>query len=67
MRIPGTYRFRRLIDCKDASRLVSQKIDGPLPVGSALRLWLHLMWCKTCQRFEQQAKFLRQLMQKYRR
>ncbi|MBA3507531.1 MAG: zf-HC2 domain-containing protein [Betaproteobacteria bacterium] len=67
MRLPGTHRFARSISCKEASRLISQKIDSPLAFGRALRLRLHLMWCKACQRFEHQAKFLHAVMQKYRK
>jgi len=67
MRIPGTRRIAHSISCKDATRLISQKIDDPLPFGRALRLRLHLMWCKACQRFEQQTEVLHAILQKYRR
>ena len=67
MRIPGTRRIAHSISCKDATRLISQKIDDPLPFGRALRLRLHLMWCHACQRFEHQVKFLHEVMRKYRK
>jgi len=67
MRIPGTRRLGEWISCKDASRLISRNIDNPLPFRSVLRLRLHLMWCKACQRFEQQTEALHAILQKYRR
>lgn len=47
--------------------MISRKLDGPLPFGRALLLRLHLMWCLACQRFEKQAKFLHEVMRKYRK
>jgi len=67
MRIPGTHRIAHSITCKDATHLISRKLDGPLPFGRALLLRLHLMWCLACQRFEKQAKFLHEVMRKYRK
>lgn len=56
----------RLLDCKDATRLISRELDGPLPLGRRLRLRLHLLWCDACRRFARQAVFLRLAMERYR-
>ena len=55
-----------IISCKDASRLVSRKEDGPLPAWQRVTLRLHLSVCAACTRFERQLAFLRTAMQKYR-
>ena len=56
----------RLLDCKDATRLISRELEGPLPLGRRLRLRLHLLWCDACRRFSRQALFLRLAMERYR-
>jgi predicted anti-sigma-YlaC factor YlaD len=55
-----------LLDCKEATRLISRALDGPLPLGRRMRLSLHLLWCDACRRFERQAAFLRLVLQRYR-
>jgi Putative zinc-finger len=57
--------MRRLISCKDASRLISQIQDGPVPLGQRLRVRVHLLWCEACKRFERQIRFLRVMMRHY--
>jgi hypothetical protein len=56
----------RLLDCRDATRLISRELDGPLPWGRRLRLRLHLFWCGPCRRFLRQALLLRAAMRRYR-
>jgi hypothetical protein len=55
-----------IISCKDASRLVSQREEGPLSSWQRLVLRLHLSVCAACSRFEKQIAFLRTAMQRYR-
>jgi len=55
-----------LVDCKEATRLISRELDGPLPLGRRVRLRLHLLWCDACRRFERQAAYLRIAMRRYR-
>jgi hypothetical protein len=55
-----------IISCKDASRLVSQREEGPLSAWQRLVLRLHLSVCAACTRFEKQISFLRTAMQRYR-
>jgi len=61
--------FRRLgglLDCKEASRLISREQDNPLPFGRRMLLRLHLAFCTACTRFSQQTAFLREAMRRYR-
>ena len=66
MRIPGTRPIARLITCKEASRLISQELDHPLPWHRRLVLRVHLLWCEACRRYNRQARFLREAMRRYR-
>jgi hypothetical protein len=47
------------ITCKQAHRLVSERMDRPLSNGERLRLWLHLRFCVACSRFEQHMAAIR--------
>jgi hypothetical protein len=55
-----------IISCRDASRLVSRREEGPLSSWQRLVLRLHLSVCVACSRFEKQIAFLRAAMQRYR-
>ncbi len=54
------------LSCKEASRLISQQLDTPLPLGGRLQLKLHLLMCDACGAFRRQAAFLRAAMRRYR-
>jgi hypothetical protein len=58
--------FGHLIDCKQATRLVSRRQERPLGLTDRILLKLHLGWCVACVRFDAQMRFLRRAMQKYR-
>ena len=60
-------RLTHLVNCNEASRLLSHAQDKPLSVWDRLRLTLHLYACAACQRLERQMGFLRQAMIRYRR
>jgi hypothetical protein len=55
-----------MLNCKEASQLVSRQLDEPLPLGRRIELRLHLLLCVACRRFEQQAALLREAMRRYR-
>jgi predicted anti-sigma-YlaC factor YlaD len=55
-----------LFTCKEASRLISQELEGPLPFGRRMRLRLHLLECNACRRFLRQVEYLRAAMRRYR-
>jgi hypothetical protein len=55
-----------ILNCRDATRLISRELDGPLPWGRRLLLRMHLFWCGPCRRFVRQVALLRVAMQRYR-
>ena len=53
-----------MINCKQATRLVSQNLDRRLGFGEWLRLRLHLRICTACAAFKEQVAFLRKAIQR---
>lgn len=49
-----------MLTCKEASRLLSQSQDQPLPRLRRMELRLHVWLCHSCANFEKHLKFLRQ-------
>jgi predicted anti-sigma-YlaC factor YlaD len=45
-----------MIDCKEASRLISQHADRPLPLARRIQLRLHLVVCDACRNFSRQVR-----------
>jgi hypothetical protein len=54
------------ISCQQASRLLSQHQDEPLPLGKRIRLRLHLMYCDACTNVSRQFQTLRLAMRNWR-
>ena len=48
-----------MIDCREASRLISQHADRPLPLARRLQLRLHLLVCDACSNFSRHVQQLR--------
>jgi hypothetical protein len=59
-------KLGRLINCREASRAISQMQDRRLSLPLYVRLRLHLIWCEACRRVVQQMSFLRKAMRRYR-
>jgi hypothetical protein len=55
-----------MLSCKDVSQLVSQMHERRLGPVDRWMLRLHLAACDACNRFEQQMRFMREAMRKYR-
>jgi hypothetical protein len=49
------------ISCQQATRLIEERADGPLPLKSAVGLTVHLLYCKYCKRYEAQSPLVAQL------
>ena len=65
MRSLARHKMLKL-SCQQASRLLSQQQDEPLPFGKRVRLRLHLMYCDACTNVSQQFDTLRLAMQRWR-
>lgn len=47
-----------MIDCKEASRLMSQSLDKDLGLGQRTSLRFHLFLCTACSRVKRQFDFM---------
>ncbi len=65
MRALAKSRMLR-ISCQQASRLLSQCQDEPLPLGKRLRLRLHLAYCDACTNVSRQFVAIRVAMHRIR-
>jgi Putative zinc-finger len=54
------------MNCKDATRLLSQSQDRPATFLERVRLRLHLRACELCTRFDKQLRFLREAARRYK-
>jgi predicted anti-sigma-YlaC factor YlaD len=48
-----------MLSCKEAARLVSQRLDRDLGFGERVMLRVHLTICDGCTNFRDQVAFLR--------
>ncbi len=51
--------------CEDVSALISLSLDQTLPRSQRFAVRIHLLYCKACRRFRQQARFLRAAARRY--
>lgn len=54
------------LNCREASRKLSEAEDRPLGVGERVGLWFHLKACNACRNFSGQLSVLREAMRNYR-
>lgn len=47
-----------MLSCKEATRLVSEKLDRELPFWQRLGLRLHVLMCRACSRYKCQVTML---------
>ncbi|MDA3869301.1 MAG: zf-HC2 domain-containing protein [Gammaproteobacteria bacterium] len=55
-----------MMNCKQATRLVSQSQDRELSLPERIRLRFHLLMCSGCSNYNKQMSFIRKAMQKLR-
>ncbi len=48
----------RLPNCQKTAELVSESMDRSLPVGTRIKVWMHLKMCSLCQRYADQLRFI---------
>lgn len=54
-----TWVWNHTPTCKEVTRLASQRLDGPLPLMTRLRIRLHTTICAWCRRYLEQVKLVR--------
>ena len=55
-----------MLNCKQASELLSQGMDEKLPWRKSWALGIHLLVCDGCSNFISQITFLRKVLQQHR-
>ena len=53
-----------MMSCREATRLLSEAQDRPLPWRRRLGLRLHLLMCRLCARYARQLRFLRRALRR---
>ncbi len=53
-----------MLNCKQATGLMSRRMDRTLSLKSRISLRIHLMMCSGCRNFNKQMQFLRQASRK---
>lgn len=48
-----------MLNCRQATRLISQSFDAKLPWHRRLAMRVHLLYCVWCRRYAAQLQFLR--------
>ncbi len=51
-----------MLTCKEASFLISKKLDGDLSRRERIGLWLHLGMCRLCRRYARDVKKIHEMM-----
>ncbi len=54
-----------MLNCHDISKLISRSMDERLVWHQRLAIRTHLLYCKWCRRFSEQAKTMRAVTCKY--
>lgn len=56
-----------MLNCQEATRLMSESQEHPLPLAKAVSLRTHLMLCSGCRNFERHLAVLRQTTRAFAR
>lgn len=51
--------MKLLLNCKEASKIISQSLDNPLSWSNRMKLKFHLLICNACTRFNQQLRLIK--------
>lgn len=54
-----------MLNCRDATKLLSESLEKPLPFSRRLGLKMHLLMCRFCSRFEKQIMFMQKVLRRY--
>jgi len=53
-----------MLSCRDATRLISESMDRPLPLRKRIGMRLHLLMCRFCARYESQLLLIRETVRR---
>jgi len=62
--LTNTLVRKMILSCKQATRLISERRDRKLDLGSRIALGLHLAICEGCGAVSRQIDFLRRAMRR---
>ncbi len=51
-----------MTDCEEFAETVGEYLDGRLPYGERVGMWLHRVMCPPCRHYAEQLRQLRELM-----
>ena len=51
-----------MLSCRQATRLISQSLEEPLPFRRRMGLKFHLLMCRFCSRYQRQMILIREAM-----
>ncbi len=54
-----------MLNCREATRLLSEAQEHPLKLNEKWSLKMHIMMCSSCRNFEKQMLVLRQMARGY--
>ncbi len=54
-----------MLNCRKATRLLSEAQERPLKLGEKLSLKMHVLMCSGCRNFGEQIKVLRRIARAY--
>jgi hypothetical protein len=56
--------MKLLLNCKQASQIISQSLDNPLIWSDRMKLKFHLFICNACTRFNQQLRLIKNAIER---
>jgi len=56
--------MKLMLNCKQASQIISQSLDNPLSWSDRTKLKFHLFLCRACNRFSHQLRLLSDAIQR---
>lgn len=54
-----------MLNCKNATKLLSESLERTLPLSRRMGLKMHLLMCRFCARFEKQIKFMSNITRRH--
>ena len=62
---PAPFEYHSPTSLDEATRLLSESQDAPLPLMARVGLRLHLALCRQCRRYQRQLTFMRSVFDGY--